>query len=229
MNMSIHNKLIYTFSLLTLCLLLNACGLDNYDSPSSMLTGTVVYNGSPVGVASGEVEIELWEAGFDQQEKIPVNVSPKGTFSALLFDGDYRLTLLPGSGPWVPSTDTVYVEVAGNTSVDITVEPYYLIQNESYNYSNGSVSAEFTIQEVHSEKTVEYAGLYIGTTSIVDEQNNNVSTTLTMDSGGSQPEQSLSVSLPEELQNREFVFARLGLKIDGVSNLVFTKTMEISL
>src|SRR5690606_5947206 len=83
-------------------LLLTGCGitaLDNYDPPTSEITGRVLYNGEPVGVRSGGVQLELWQPSYELNQKIPVRIAQDGTFSAAVFNGSYEINLLPGNGP----------------------------------------------------------------------------------------------------------------------------------
>src|SRR5690606_40504884 len=62
--------LLFLFSVLII-----ACGKDNYEAPSSMLTGVVTYNGKPVGVrgSNASVRLQLWQDGF------PVKTDRKST------------------------------------------------------------------------------------------------------------------------------------------------------
>lgn len=214
---------------LAVVILTAGCSLDNYDSPSSSLTGRVVYQGEPIGVASGEVELELWESGFELKKKIPVNVKPDGSFSAILFDGDYKLTLLPGSGPWVVNTDSIDIQLNGAASVDVPVEPYYLINNESITHSNGNIEASFDVEEINDSRSVEFVGLYVGTTSIVDEQSNTGTEMLDINAGGSLSGQTLSLPLSDDLSGRDYIFARIGVKTTGVSDILFSQVVEVSL
>src|SRR4051812_34652244 len=96
-----------------ICVLIAACTKDNYDPPKSMLSGQVVYQGQPVGVRSNGVQLELWQPGYQFFTKIPIYVDQDGTFSAALFDGNYKLTRLKGNGPWADNTDTINVVVKG--------------------------------------------------------------------------------------------------------------------
>src|SRR5688572_1675939 len=86
----------------------NILGLDNREAPGSWLSGRVVFEGQPVGVRSNAVQLELWEPRYKDQlyGKIPVHIDQDGTFKASLFDGNYKLNLLPNNGPWVNSSDT---------------------------------------------------------------------------------------------------------------------------
>lgn len=45
-------------------LLLASCEYDNYDMPNAILSGRVVYEGSPVGVRATATRLELWQDGY---------------------------------------------------------------------------------------------------------------------------------------------------------------------
>src|SRR5660397_127396 len=77
----------------------SGCTQDNFDPPTSMLTGTIVYNSTPVGVRSNGTQLELWQYGFKLRSKISVYIAQDGTYSARLFDGNYKLVRLAGA-PW---------------------------------------------------------------------------------------------------------------------------------
>ena len=105
------------------------CTKDNYEPPKSQMTGRVVYNGQPIGVRSNGVQLELWQHGYAFFSKIPVYVAQDGSFSALLFDGNYKMTRQNGVGPWVNNTDSLDVKVSGNTIVDMPVTPYSIVKS----------------------------------------------------------------------------------------------------
>src|SRR5690606_28374043 len=108
-----------------------SCDFDNFEEPKSTLSGRVVYNGEALGLRSNGVELEIWQHGYDLFQKIPVYVAQDGTFSAVLFDGDYKMTLLRGNGPWMDQTDSIDVQVRGDQMSDVEVQPYYVLRNSS--------------------------------------------------------------------------------------------------
>src|SRR5688572_5356036 len=114
-----------SFIIGSLVVFLAACKKDNFEPPKSWLTGKVVYQNQPLGVRSNGVQLELWQPGYANFSKIPVFVAQDGTFSANVFDGNYKLTFLRGNGPWVETTDTINVSVKGSTEVDVPVTPYF--------------------------------------------------------------------------------------------------------
>src|SRR3982751_5000804 len=95
--------------------ILSSCEKDNRTPPESTLTGRVVYNKEPIGVRSGGVSFEIWQRGFQLFSKITLNIAQDGSFSAALFDGDYKLVRARGAGPWVDNVDSIDVHVSGAT------------------------------------------------------------------------------------------------------------------
>lgn len=232
--------------------------LDNYEAPSSKLTGRVVYNGEPVQVRSNEVELELWEQDieeFELNQKIQVHVAQEGTFSAVLFDGRYKLNLLPGSGPWVTPTplDTIRFELRGSHTLDVPVTPYYVVRDEQFSYDRnanapwGTVTGTFRVGKVNTSRAVEYVGVYVGVTSFVDRINSLVIANNVRERTGAaiatqldaSPELSdpisIAIPLPNTIYNtnspakREKVFVRVGIKTQGVAHMIFSPIQEVAI
>ena len=82
------------FSVILLLVLFSGCGKDNFDAPESKLVGRVTYQGQALNLrGTGEaVQLQLYQDGYEKNDPISVFVGQDGTFSALLFDGEYRLT-----------------------------------------------------------------------------------------------------------------------------------------
>ena len=212
---------------------ISSCELDNYEAPKSMLKGNVVYNGQPVNIRSnaGGVKLELWQRGYALFSKIPVNIDQDGSFSASLFDGDYKLTRLRGA-PWADNTDTINVQVRGTTTVDVPVDPYFVINNISFQ-KNGtaSVTATFNLQRVNTGRALELARIYLGRTMIVD-QNNNAGGSITVAAAAipdlTQPI-TATVNIPASVSGQNFIYARVGVKVVGVAELLYSAPQQIQL
>ena len=56
------------------------CGLDNYDEPSSHLTGKVVYQDRILKLSHGKVVLNLYQDGYDKNGPISVYAAQDGTF-----------------------------------------------------------------------------------------------------------------------------------------------------
>jgi len=230
------------FGLLASATVLTGCdGLfspDNFDEPTSMLTGNITYQGQPIPVASDQVELDLWQPGaeFELEEDINLYVDQDGSFSAALFDGDYEYSLINGQGPWADNGARVPFQVRGNTTLEIPVTPYYTVGDANISLSGGSaVQATFTINSVDTSRAVEYVGLYVSTTAFVDRSNQVVRTEMNgsqIDVGGSI---SLSVNLPDDIRitpspdPRTAVFARVGIKVVGKADMIFSLVEQVPL
>ena len=102
-------KLIILFAAV-FSIVFTSCEIDNFSAPESMLSGTVTYNGEAVGVRTNGTQLELWQDGYALDEKIAVHIAQDGTYSARLFNGEYKMVRLSGA-PWAESTDTIVINV----------------------------------------------------------------------------------------------------------------------
>ncbi|MCF6408066.1 DUF3823 domain-containing protein [Chitinophaga filiformis] len=211
-----------------LCVLMPGCKKDNYEKPTSILSGKVVYNKEAVGVRSNGVQLELWQRGFQLFTKIPVHVAQDGSFSASLFDGNYKLVLLPGNGPWVNNTDSIDVTVKGGTTVEVPVQPYFIIRNATAGKAGTTVTATFSIERINASQPLESATLYLGKTNIVDAVNNLKATVVNADAlGDITAPVTISATIPPALTAEPFFFARIGVKTAGVGEQIYTQPIKI--
>lgn len=210
--------------------------LDNYDAPESTIAGRVVYQGQPIGVANRTVQLELWEPGFELNQKIPVHVNFDGTFQARVFDGNYELNLLPGNGPWADDPTRIPLQVRGRVDIDVQVTPYFVVTNEQIVNNNGVIEATFNLNHVDTSRNLEYVGLYVGRTTIVDRINQETrreipAAQLPATSG----QLSLSLELPDDIHlapgpdPRTHVFVRIGVKTVGRADLYYTQVHKVGI
>lgn len=219
----------YNLLYITLLLFVIGCKKDNKEPPSAVISGRIMYQNQPLSVRSGGVELELWQYGYQLRNKIPVYVKQDGSFSAKVFGGNYKLTLLRGNGPWAEKTDSMDVQAGGSTNVDVTVDPYFIISNASYTRSNNVVTATFNLQRVNQSRALEAARLYIGQTTIVDQNNNsaNVSKPAAQITDLTQPV-TITANVPAALQAKASIFVRVGVKTNGVAELLYTLPFELT-
>lgn len=206
------------------------CKKDNYEEPASVLKGQVVYDDQPIGLRSNGVQLELWQPGFELSTKIPVYLAQDGTFSASVFDGNYKLVLLRGNGPWVNNDDTLDVTVNGTTEVKVPVTPYFMIKNANLGQSGSNLTATFSLQQVSNSLPLDAVTLYLGATTIVD-QVNSVAATVKPASEIADITQpiTLSVAIPSSLSAKGYLYARIGAKTAGVAELIYTMPQKIEL
>ncbi|WP_343670242.1 DUF3823 domain-containing protein [Chitinophaga sp.] len=196
------------------------CKKDNFEKPKSTLTGRVVYDKNAIGVRSNGVQLELWQHGYALFSKIPVYVGQDGTFSAILFDGDYKLVLRQGNGPWLDDADSIDVKVSGTTSVDVSVNPYFIISNATFTKSGTQLTATVSIQRINNNLPLEAVNLYIGNTNIVDQVNSIARASVTPDISGPV---TIQLTLPADAA----YFARVGVKTAGVAEQVYSEVQKV--
>lgn len=211
-------------------LLFCACEKDNLKEPTSTLTGRIVYQGQPVGVRSAGVQFELWQRGYQLFTKIPLNIKQDGTFSATLFDGNYKLVRARGAGPWADNTDSIDVQVQGSANLDVPVDPYFIIKSETFTKNATAVTGTFQLQSVNTTRTLELARIYIGPNLIVDQNNNSANAQILAAAipNLAQPV-TLNVTIPATLANESYIYARIGVKTTGVAELLYTMPQKIQL
>ena len=217
-----------------------SCKKDNYKAPSSVLSGRLVYKGDSIGVESYQVPYELYQYGFGKIGAIGSSFKEDGTYSQVLFDGDYKFIIPNGQGPfrwqYTPggAPDSLSVTIKGNQTLDIEVTPYYMIRNAQFSGSGGTVSATFKAEKIITDanaKDIERVSLYINKTQFVsgngDEKiaNTDVAGSAITDMNNI----SLSVGVPTITPTQSYVFARIGLKISGVEDLLYSPVVKIQM
>jgi hypothetical protein len=228
MKFNIDKILLLVLSVFSLA----SCALDNYDEPKSTFTGAMLYNGDTICVASrSAVYFEMREPGWQFTTPINVVVKPDGTFSTVLFNGKYKLLLPSSQGPYVNPSDTMNVEISGNTKKDIEVTPYYMIRNAKFAVSGrvitGSCKAEKIITDSRA-KNIERVTLYASYTYFADQFTNDVNADAALTDLNNL---SVIVTVPAMASKpaQNFVYVRLGIKIAGVDDMIYTSPRKINL
>lgn len=213
----------------TASLFLAGCAYDNFEAPESTLSGSLIYEGNAVGVRNNGPRLELWQDGYALKSVIPLYVNQDGKFSATLFDGQYKL-VRRGDSPWLQqATDTVIVNVKGNTVIDIPVTPYFTITNESFQKSSNTITAQFTVNKVVQSANIDVVRLFFGKTILLDHvqqtsgQNGNTGSLVFGQST------SITGEIPDALKNLDYVFARIGVKSTSSSEYIYTQVQKIAL
>lgn len=208
-----------------LSVLLFGCGLDNYDEPSSQLTGKIIYNGETIGVRHASVIFDLYQDSYELSNTIEVFVDQDGTFSSMLFDGDYRMVARDNNGPWLNGSQPVEFSVKGNTQIEYKVTPYYTFSNVSIVRTGNNIAGACTLNKVDGSREVEEITLYVGKTRFVDDRDYNklVSANQIPVAGVN----NLTVNISEIEAKYPVLYARLGVRISGVSQRIFSEIVQI--
>jgi hypothetical protein len=226
----------YFSGLALIIVLLVGCRKDNYDEPSSLLTGRLIHNGEVVYVEYDRVSYELFQYGFGSVAPITGTFTEQGTYSQLLFDGEYKFIMRPNQGPFIwgnsgGKPDTVTIQVNGNTTRDIEVTPFYMIRTPNLAHAGGKITGTFKIEQTltgPNAKSIEKATLFINKTAFVGNSNNIATKEI---AGGSivDPNNiSLEVNIPTITPSQNYVFARIGVKTSGVEDWIFSPVQKIT-
>jgi hypothetical protein len=230
-------KTIKVLILIMAALGLGACEYDNYDGPGSKFEGRVVYQGAPLQLDSRDLRMELWEIGWEKKSKIDVQVSQDGTFSALLFDGDYKLYIPRNTVPFkvLPQeqtqSDTILIEIRGNKTMDIEVTPYYAVKNSVISNAGRKINASFSLEKIITDvnaKNVDEVFLYVSKSNLVASRN-DIGGVVSM-KGADIPDLN-NINLSRDVQvltpDQSYVFARVGVKLAGVEYLIYSPVQKI--
>lgn len=242
----------YTFipALLLIIVGLTGCELDNFEPPKSTFEGRIVYKGEPLLIQSANVAVgnnsdfpvflELWQKAYNNRSSIRIPIKQDGSFSALLFDGEYKLIVPNGQGPFLwkqterNTPDSLSISMQGSKTMDIEVMPYYMVRNPQFSVSgrkvSGSVKLEQIITDATNAKTVERVSLYVNKSQFVDAGNSLNKADL----AGSAIKDLSNVSLTTGdvgaiVPSQNYVFVRIGLKITGVEDMIYTPVQKVTL
>jgi len=217
---------------------LASCGYDNYDEPGSKLEGKLVYNGEAINVSYNDVTFQLWEPGWQTKAQINVSVDQDGSYSALLFNATYKLIIPSNQGPFRSKTnaetgsDTILVKLDGSKMMDIEVEPYYMIRSPQFTVAGREVTGTFNVEKIiigANAKNIERVNLYVNKTQFVDFRSNVVSAELAGSAVVAGTAVTLKATVPAITPTQNYVFARIGLKISGVEDMIFSPVVKVNL
>lgn len=224
-------------TLLALMLTTAACKLDNVKPPSLTLNGQLMYKGTPIGVEYNQVPFQLYQSGYGGNAPISGTFAQDGTYSVLTFKGNYKFTIPGGQGPFqwkeLPGggRDTVNIALTGNQTINVEVVPYYMIRNDKISASDGNIVATFSIEKDITDETaknIQTVSLFVNKTQFVSPADHAAEADL---DGGSITDLSnvtLSVQKPAFAVTQNYVYARIGIRIAGVEDMIFSPLQKIS-
>ena len=231
-------RIVQYILLMTICISIASCKKDNFKAPESKLSGRLVYKGDPIGVEQFQVPYELFQYGFGKVGGINSTFAQDGSYSALLFDGEYKLDIPNGQGPFIwkqlPSgnPDTISISLKGSKTLDLEVIPYYMIRTPQLSAASGKVTGTLKIEKVITDATarnIEKVRIYINKTQFVAGGDYNIAQS-EIDGAGitDMNNVSLSVNIPAISPTQNYVFARIGIKIDGVEDMIFSPIQKLT-
>jgi hypothetical protein len=227
--------------LLALMCVATACKKDTFEAPSTTLKGRLTYNGEAINLEQDQVPIELYQPGFGKTGPITGTFAQDGTYSFLLFNGNYKLIIPNGQGPfrWNENVtanrrDTLTVNVTGEQTLDLQVTPYYLITNTQMTISNRVVTAAFGVNKIITDanaRNIERVTLFVNKTQFVSGASDyKIAFTDLAGTAITSPNNvTMSVTVPTISPTQNYVFARVGLKVAGIEDMIFTPVQKLQL
>jgi hypothetical protein len=220
------------------CVTVLSCEKDNYDEPSSQLSGRLMYNGEAIGLERNQVPLELYQYGFGRVAPIRSTFAQDGTYSQLLFNGDYKLIIPNGQGPFMwkqlasGAPDSLSISLNGDQTLDLDVTPFYMIRNAQFTAAGGKVTATFKAEKIITDanaKDIERVELYINKTQFVSRAGeDNLASSDMAGSDIADPNNiSLNVTIPTITPTQNYVFARVGIKVAGVEDRIYSQVQRI--
>lgn len=223
--------------LLALGIALMSCELDNYEAPTSRLSGRILYQGIPLNFEYNRVSYELYQGGFGKKGPLGSTFTSEGAFSQLLFDGTYKMVVPNGQGPFLwgeaaDMPDTVTITVAGNTEKDFEVLPYWMIRNAQLSGSGNQVTGTCALEQIVTDanaKAIESVTLYVSKTLFANSQSNVATKEIEASAITDVNNVSLSATVPDLIPAQNYVFASIGVKLAGVDDMIFSPTQKLDL
>ena len=221
-------KTIYSFSIISLLIIFSGCGKDNYDEPESTLTGKITYNGEAINVRGTDerVRLQLYQDGYDKHDPIEVFVGQEGTFSAKLFNGEYKMVTRNNNGPWVNTRDTTLITVNGSTTIEFKVTPYFTISNAEISLSGNTMNASLTINRIVATAEIDRVILLLNSTTFVDDGFN----VLRKDFTGNDVKTgqvNYTAELNEKALNAKFLFGRICVWTKGADQGIYSQVFKL--
>jgi hypothetical protein len=213
-----------------------SCQKDNFEEPSSTLTGRIVYKGEALNFEYNRVNYELYQPGFGKTGPIGSTFTPEGSFSQVLFDGNYKFVVPAGQGPFVwkqtaGKPDSVAITLNGSANIDIEVMPYFMIRTPQLTYAGGKVTGTCKLEKIVTDgnaKNIERVTLYLSKLQFADSQTNVATANLAGSAIADLNNVSLNVTVPTLVPTQNYVFARIGVKFSGVDDMLFGPTTKLS-
>ena len=234
-------KIVNFISFIALCLMVTGCGTDNYDAPTSILQGQILYNGNPIGLRGSSsivnneiipaIELQLYQDGYELHNSIRVTVDQEGKFRSKLFDGQYKMVTKDKNGPWVNSRDTIIVNVKGNTIQNVPVTPFFIVNNDAITMSADSlVTFTGTIEKIDPTAVLGSVTLYIGDTQFTDNLYNVANVVVANSKITTYPytlSETMNLKGDKKVLASKHLYGRICVKTTGTTEGIFSKVFKL--
>jgi hypothetical protein len=116
-------------------------------------------------------------------------------------------------------------------TLDLDVIPYYMIRTPKFAAASGKVTASFKVDKIITDATakdIQEVVLYINKTQFVSEGDNNGRTSISGSAITDPNNINMEVNIPAMVPAQNYIFARIGLKIAGVEDRIFSPVEKLT-
>lgn len=222
-----------------------SCKKDNFAPPGSYLTGALLYKGDTIRVERNQVPFQLYQYGFGRVAPISSTFAQDGSYSQVLFNGNYKLIIPNGQGPFMwnqdasGNPDSLSVTMSGSQNLPLEVTPFYMVRNAQFAYSGSDsmVTATFKAEKIITDpammKDIERVSLYINRTEFTSGGDNIAFTDMAGSSITDPNNITLKVKMPFDTKlstfTQDYMYARVGIKMVNVEDMIFSDVVMVSI
>ena len=143
-------------------LVFSSCELDNYEGPTASISGSLIDAETGELVQSDIIsgtKIEYIEEGYENPPIQRLVVKVDGTYrNDMMFAGKYKILPLT-RGNFIPQTDTLSLNIEGQTVQNFEVIPYIRIIDPSLTIEGTKITARFKLEQTVEDK-IKYIGIF---------------------------------------------------------------------
>lgn len=237
-----------------LALSFTACEYDNYEPPAIRVSGQLTSNGANFlydGAGSRSL-LKLIQKGYGKDDPgTPLYINQDGSFTQLVFPGEYWLTLdnnpYPFELPDFPSLgggmgyDSIHMNITSDVLRNFEVIPYYFISDFSATVERKNIvlTATVTKNPAVSQQNIpepSFVRGFIGTNTLVNSGSRCTKQSRARLTNGTG---TVSVSIPISgsaisyrgaytYNTRDYAYCRIALELDGIPNYyLFSETIKL--
>ncbi|WP_455584734.1 DUF3823 domain-containing protein [Bacteroides sp.] len=244
--MKIRNILL--LACVTMGTVLASCEYDNYEAPSRLFSGQLKCDGENFPYDSNRDLFRFLQSGFGKVDGgTGMRVDDDGHYQQLLFNDDYKLTLVNQQLPFeIPELgifkagigyDSIAYHIQSDVVKDFEVKPFYKISNLNAELSGNKIVATFDVTKmtntVKEPPRIKRTYIYLSTSKLV---NSNIKCQkLTLISATDPTTLQASIPLAEYRKKqyypnnfRTYAFYRVAIELDGIPDYyLFSEVKKI--
>lgn len=240
-------KKIIFLNFIIISLLLTSCEYDNYDAPSLLLHGKLIYNGQNF-LYDGNPDravLRVFQAGFGKTDGgTNLRIDETGSYQQLLFaDDNYKLTLnnrrypfeFKDFKPRPIGYDSLTVKLRNNLEMDFEVIPYYTLNNFTVTHEGAEIVMRVSVAKVSgtdnaAPKAVKVRS-YLNTGALVNSKTTCVVEQIIdiTDQGDIEMRIPISTYRSKYVNNfRAYAFCRMAIELENIPDYyLFSETIKI--